>query len=195
MKNLLLIFTFSLLPSSFIFSQKDFPILNYEPSVIHPFGLPNPDAPKEITDFAPMIGICDCKSISRNPDGTWKDSLDMTWKFKYIMNGTAVQDEVWRANELYAGSIRQFQKDSAEWVVSYFSYPSVAYTPGVWHGKKMKDKIVLTQPQAAPNGMEGSSTLTFFDWNEEGFKWKGEWIKDDKQVTYPFWMIECKRRK
>jgi hypothetical protein len=195
MKSLLLIFAVSLLSSSFIFSQKEVSTLNYEPSVIHPFGLPNPDAPKEITDFAPMIGICDCKSISRNPDGTWKDSLNMTWKFKYIMNGNAVQDEVWRGNELYAGSIRQFQKDSSEWVVSYFSYPTVAYTPGVWHGKKMEDKIVLTKPQNAPTGMKGSSVLTFYEWDEEGYKWKGEWVKDDKQVIYLFWMIECKRRK
>jgi len=105
MKNLLLAFIFSLFFSPSAFSQIDDSNLNYEPSVLHPFGLPNPDAPKEITDFAPMIGICDCKSIARNPDGTWKDTLDMTWKFKYIMNGTAVQDEVWRANELYAGSI------------------------------------------------------------------------------------------
>ena len=166
MKNLFLIFSISLISSSFIFSQKEVSTLNYEPSVINPFGLPNPDAPKEITDYAPMIGICDCKSISRNPDGTWKDSLDMTWKFKYIMNGTAVQDEVWRANKLYAGSIRQFQKDSAEWVVSYFSYPTVAYNPGIWHGTKMEDKIILTKPQVAPNGAYGASVLTFYEWDK-----------------------------
>ncbi|MFK8007319.1 MAG: hypothetical protein AB8H03_13155 [Saprospiraceae bacterium] len=195
MKNLFLVFTFSLFFSSLIFSQKENSSLIYEPSVVHPYGLPNPDAPKEITDYAPMIGICDCKSLSRNPDETWKDTLDMTWKFKYIMNGTAVQDEVWRVNQLYAGSIRQFQKDSAEWVVSYFSYPSVAYTPGVWHGKRMDNKIVLTQPQKAPNGMDGFSTLTFYEWNEEGFKWKGEWVKDDKQFSQIFWKIECKKRK
>ncbi|MFK7774034.1 MAG: hypothetical protein AB8F94_17920 [Saprospiraceae bacterium] len=195
MKNLLFTFAFSLLFSSSIFSQKPIPPLNYEPSALHPFGLPNPDAPKEIIDYAPMIGICDCKNLSRNPDGTWKDSLDMIWKFKYIMNGTAVQDELWKENDLYAGSIRQFQKDSAEWIVSYFSYPAVPYTPGIWHGKKMDDKIVLSKPQKAPNGMEGSSILTFYDWDEEGFKWKGEWMKEDKQFNHVFRMIECKKRK
>ena len=195
MKNLILTFLLTLFFSISIFSQTENDILPYEPSQINPYGLPNPDAPKEITDFAPMIGICDCKSVARNPDGTWQDTLDMVWKFKYIMNGTAVQDEVWRVNQLYAGSIRQFQKDSAQWVVTYFSYPSVAYTPGVWHGKKMDNKIVLNQPQKAPNGMDGFSELTFYEWDENGFRWKGQWVKDDKQFTWPFWNIECTRRR
>ena len=110
-----------------------------------------------------MIGKSECKSLQRNQDGSWKDTVDMLWQFKYIMNGTAVQDEVWRGSEWTAGSISQFQPDSAQWVVSYFSYPSVAYRPGVWHGGKDGDKIVLLQAQKAPNGMDGYSRLTFYD--------------------------------
>jgi len=50
-----------------ITAQKNY---EYEPSEKHPFGLPNPDAPPQIKDYAPLIGECDCKSTARNPDQT-----------------------------------------------------------------------------------------------------------------------------
>ena len=166
----------------------------FEPSATQPYGMLNPDAPQETGDFQPMIGLCDCKSVARNQDGTWADTLDMTWKFKYIMNGTAVQDEVWRENGLYAGSIRQFHQDSGVWIVSYFSNPGIPFTPGIWRGKKESNQIVLYQDQKAPNGMEGDSRLTFYEMDQAGFKWKGEWVSKNKQFTYPFWTIACKKR-
>jgi len=166
----------------------------YEPSSSHPFGTPNPQAPAQIADFEPMIGLCDCKSVQRNGDGTWQDTLNMQWKFKYIMNGTAIQDEVWRDNDMYAGSIRQYHVDSAKWVVSYFSYPSVSTSPGIWMGSRKENEIVLYMDQKAPNGMEGKSRLTFYAWDDTGYKWKGEWITPDAMVVYPFWTIECTRR-
>lgn len=168
--------------------------MDYEPSSKNPFGLPNPEAPDGVRDFHPMIGICDCRSVQRNPDGAWQDTLDMVWKFKYIMNGFAVQDEVWRENDLYAGSIRMYHPDSAQWVVSYFSYPAVAWTPGIWHGSKIGDQVILTRPYTTANGMEGVSRLTFYDMTEQGFRWKGEWIKDDGSIVYPFWTIDCEKR-
>jgi len=152
------------------------------------------DAPASTADFEDIIGTCDCKSISRNPDGSWADTLNMVWKFKYIMNGFAVQDEVWRENGLYAGSIRQYQPDSAKWVVTYFSYPAVPMSPGVWHGNKDGNDIVLYMDQTAPNGMDGKSKLTFYNINSSGFSWKGEWVDTAETFSYPIWNIYCDKR-
>ncbi len=178
----------------FTISQIDASWTQYEPNAANPYGQLNPNAPEQVGDFNYMIGQSVCKSHQRNQDGTWKDPVDMLWQFKYIMNGTAVQDEVWRGSEWTAGSIRQFQPDSAQWVVSYFSYPSVPYKPGVWHGNKKGDKIVLIQTQKAPNGMDGYSRLTFYDMNQSEFKWSGVWVSKDGNIEYPFWKIECKKR-
>jgi len=166
----------------------------YEPNEIHPYGMRDPQAPASLDDFAPMIGTCDCKSQSRNPDGTWQDSVDMIWTFKYIMNGTAIQDEVWRENS-YATSIRLFNPDSAVWVVSYHSNPSVSMRTPTWIGKKADKDIVLYMDQMAPNGMEGSSRLTFTDISFDGFHWRGEWVNEEQGIVYPFWLIWCKKRK
>lgn len=161
----------------------------YKPSADHPFGLPNPDGPEQLADFAPLIGTCACKSVFRNQDGSWQAPLQMVWKFKYILNGTAIQDEVWRENELYASSLRQFHRDSAKWVVTYFSYPAVSTTPGVWLGQKTGEEIVLTKAQNAPNGMDGFSQLSFFEIQDSGFNRKGEWVSTDGTTRYPFWNI------
>ena len=50
-------------------------------------------------------------------------------------------------------------------------------------------------PQKAPNGMDGFSRLTFYDINDDGFKWIGEWVDEAGQITYPFWKIDCTKRK
>ena len=194
MRNNTLLLT-ALLVAQFSFAQETTIDLQFEPSEAHPCGQLNPHAPKEVGDFASIIGTCDCKSLQRNPDGSWQDTLNMVWRFKYIMNGTAVQDEVWREGERYAGSIRQYQPDSAQWVVTYFSYPTVSTAPRTWLGGKQGADIVLKMPQKAPNGMEGTSRLAFYDINDEGFKWKGEWVKLDGSIVFPFWMIRCRKRK
>ena len=167
--------------------------LPYEPSSMYPYGLPNPSAGTHIQDWSPLIGTCECKSVQRNQDGTWQDTIDMTWIWKYILNGTAVQDISLKDSSLYATSIRQFHPDSNQWIVTFFSFPGVTATPGTWIGGKQGNDMVLSQPQKAPNGMDGFSKLTFYDIRQEGYRWKGEWVKDDGSITYPFWSIDCIR--
>ncbi|GMN10873.1 hypothetical protein MTsPCn9_28150 [Croceitalea sp. MTPC9] len=164
----------------------------FEPSQEYPFGLPNPKAPKELLDFAPLIGECNCKSQNRNPDQTWAEPVDMKWRFKYIMNGMAVQDETLKADGRHSGSIRQFIADSTKWYVHYYS--SAAPTPklSAWKGVKNNNgDIVLYKEQKAPNGTDGFSRLTFSAINEKGFKWVGEWVDTTESVVFPFWKIDC----
>ncbi len=168
---------------------------NYEPSVEHPFGLPNPDAPQQLLDFAPLIGECDCKSVNRKPDQTWADPVDMVWRFKYIMNGMAVQDETLKSDGKHAGSIRQFIADSTRWYVHYYNSAAPTTVLPVWEGVKHEEgKIVLYRDQQAPNGMEGKYRLTFSDMSETGFKWAGEWVNMDESIVFPTWKIDCTKR-
>ena len=167
----------------------------YGPSKGNPFGSPHPEAPEAVKDWEPMMGISDCISLSRNPDGTWQDSLKMVWQFKYIMNGTSVQDETWIADGRTATSIRQYNADSANWVVTYAGSGFVSNTPGAWLGGMEEGDIVLKQPQKAPNGMDGTSRLTFFNISDNGFDWKGEWVDKTEKIIYPFWTISCRKRK
>ncbi len=165
---------------------------NYLPSAEHPFGLPNPEAPKEILDFAPLIGECNCTSISRNADQTWAEPVDMIWRFKYIMNGMGIQDETFKSDGKHSGSIRQFIADSSRWYVHYYSSASPSTTLSAWEGNKNeKGDIVLYRDQKAPNGMDGFYKITFYEMNETGFKWLGEWVTKDESFSFPTWKIDC----
>jgi hypothetical protein len=116
----------------------------------------------------------------------------MQWKFKYIMDGMAVQDETLKSDGKHSGSIRQYNADSSRWYVHY--YASAIATPrlSTWEGNLEDGKIILKMPQAAPNGTEGFSRLTFYEMTPKSYKWIGEWVsKDGTSFIYPFWKIEC----
>lgn len=176
-----------------LLSQAQF---EFEPTLEHPYGLPNPKAPKELLDFAPMIGECDCKSVTRKQDQTWAEPVSMIWRFKYIMNGMGVQDETLKEDGTYSGSIRQFIADSTRWYVHYYSSPFASTSLPTWEGNKKEDgNIVLYREQKAPNGMEGFYRLTFYEINNAGFKWIGEWVDTKESIVYPTWKIDCSNGK
>ncbi|MEM5565232.1 hypothetical protein WNY78_08955 [Psychroserpens sp. AS72] len=180
-----------LLCSFFGFSQNE-----YEPSKSFPFGKVNPTAPEQTKDYQALIGLCNCKSTSRNQDGSWAEPIDMTWNWKYIMNGMAVQDETLKADGKHSGSIRQFIADSSKWYVHYYASGTPTTKLSTWEGNTTKDgNIVLYKDQKAPNGTDGFSRLTFYEINDKGYKWVGEWVDKTETTTFAFWKIECIRTK
>jgi ketosteroid isomerase-like protein len=187
MKQLLLL----LLPL-LSFSQVD---EKYAPSHANPFGILNPYAPNEVADYAPMIGTCDCISTMRNADQTWGEPQKMTWTFKYILNGMAVQDESYKEDGSHSGSIRQFIADSSQWYVHWYSNSTPSTSLPTWKGGKRGDSIVLYNEQKAPNGMDGFYRLTFSDISERGFNWIGEWVNTTETFSFPTWKIECVKQK
>jgi ketosteroid isomerase-like protein len=188
--------TFVLLLCSFpllTFTQTTY---SFEPSPEHPFGLPHPAAPAEVADWANLIGECNCQSVSRNPDGSWGDTIPMIWRFKYIMNGWAVQDETLKADGRHSGSIRQFIADSSRWFVHYYSSTGTAATLPAWEGTRQENgKIILYRNQQAPNGMEGKYKITFSNISPEGFDWLGEWVDKAETFSSPTWRISCTKVK
>lgn len=165
---------------------------DYNPSPEHPYGKVHPDAPEQVQDFEELIGECHCWSKNRNQDRTWNKPITMVWQWKYIMNGTAVQDETFKEDGIHSGSIRQFHPDSLQWYVHYYSNRLSTSLP-TWTGGKDGDILRFVQPQKAPNGMDGISRLTFYDISKEGYKWVGEWVSTDGKYVYPFWKIVCTR--
>ncbi len=167
----------------------------YDASAENPYGLPNTEMPVEFLDYAPMIGESDCKSVSRIDQNTWADTVHMTWRFKYIMNGMAVQDESLKEDGKNAGSIRQYIADSARWFVHYYSSVSPTAALPAWEGnKKENGDIVLYNDQPAPNGTPGNFKITFYNISNEGFDWLGEWVTKNESFSYPTWKIYCKKK-
>lgn len=163
----------------------------YDESKKHPFGKYNPKAPKQVQDYKELIGLSKCKSTSRNPDQTWAKPVKMTWEWKYIMNGMAVQDLTLKEDEKHSGSIRQYDVKAQEWNVHYYSTGATVSPLQTWKGKRKDGKIVLYKKQNAPNGAKGFSRLTFYDISQKGYKWIGEWVDEKETISFPFWKIDC----
>lgn len=166
----------------------------YEPTKVSPFGKPNPEAPVQIKDYAELIGICDCKSVTRKQDQTWADPVDTIWEFRYIMNGTAVQDETLKADGTHSGSIRQFDKASGKWNVHFYSITGAPKTLQSWQGGRKEDQIILYKDQKAPNGSEGFYKIVFSNINKTGFNWEGAWVNTEETIHYALWKIDCIKR-
>ncbi|MEL6650584.1 MAG: hypothetical protein AAFQ87_07265, partial [Bacteroidota bacterium] len=166
-----------------------------ESSEQHPFGQAHPEAPPQIKDWQALIGECDCESISRKQDQTWAEPVPMIWRFKYIMDGKAIQDETLKEDGAHSGSIRQYNPDSAAWYVHYYSSSAASNRLSSWKGgKQANGDIVLYMPQKAPNGMDGFYKITFSEISEAGFKWQGAWVSPDESFVLPTWKINCTKR-
>jgi len=167
-------------------------ITKYNPSTENPYGLLNPDAPPHTSDYALLIGQSMCKSISRNSEGNWnKDSTNMIWRFKYIMDGLAIQDEIFSDNAPPTGSIRQYNADSSKWYVTFFNSANVSPNPPVWHGNMESNEIVLYKKQKAPNGTDGFYRITYENVSNEGFDWRMEWLNKEETFTYTVGKTFC----
>ena len=168
---------------------------DFEPNLENPFGLPNPKAPKEIKDFALLIGECDCESISRKADQSWGAPIAMLWRFKYIMNGNAVQDETLKADGQHTGSIRQFNPETGKWQVHFYSSAKAQNPLMNWEGvKNEKGDIVLYRDNPSPQGAPGFYKISFYNIQKTGFEWLGEWVNPEETIQYPLWKISCKKR-
>nr|WP_247672709.1 DUF4440 domain-containing protein [Aquimarina sp. MMG016] len=42
--------------------------------------------------------------------------------------------------------------------------------------------------------MDGFYKINFYDINDKGFKWLGEWVNTNESFSYPTWKIECTKR-
>lgn len=175
-----------------LISFSTFSQYNFEVSKENPFGKYNPIAPKALKDYEDLIGLCNCTSESRKPDGSWAEPINMIWRWKYIMNGMALQDETLKEDGLHSGSIRQYDTIIKQWNVHYYASASIPQTLSTWNGNKTEEgKIVLYKKQNAPNGTEGYFRLTFYDISKNGYKWIGEWTDLKENIVFPTWKINC----
>ncbi|GJM06074.1 MAG: hypothetical protein DHS20C09_20700 [marine bacterium B5-7] len=164
----------------------------YSSTAEHPFGQYNQAAPPEILDFSPLIGQADCQSMTRVGE-TWSEPISMIWTFRYIMNGTAIQDDTLKSDGTHSGSIRQFNPETDLWHVHYYTSKTIADELPVWTGGKVGSDLIFWRTQKAPNGMAGFYRLTFSEITETGYQWLGAWVDESKTVSYPTWKINCKK--
>ncbi|MEE8586667.1 MAG: hypothetical protein V3T83_17640 [Acidobacteriota bacterium] len=161
----------------------------YNPTSEHPFGRPNPSAPRQLEQFAFMIGEFDCTDRIRQRDDSWNE-FPATWHGYYFLNGLGIIDRYWNGRFATANT-RVFDPASGKWKVTFFKMPG--YGSGVWEGEKEGDQMVMKQENRRPDGTLTVSRLTFYDITEKSYQWKGERVIGEQATAT--WTSSCKRRK
>nr|WP_321231825.1 hypothetical protein [uncultured Psychroserpens sp.] len=167
-------------------------LVAYESNDENPFGKPNKNAPEQIRDFEKFIGVCNCKSVQYSGNGVG-DTLALKWRWKYILNGNAIQDDGWFGNESSQTaftSIRILNPQTKQWQVPFFT-PYMISEPQIWNGGKEGENIVLRKPEAKQNNDHIESVLTFSNITENGFNWTGKIVNLDSKKETVFWRIWC----
>ena len=142
----------------------------------------NPNAPKETAQWSSLIGEWKCLSKDLNADNKWIENK-ATWKWIYILDGYAIQDywyqEINDPNStekaFYGTNIRIYNPKENRWEITWVNNKSLKVGPLIY-AKKMGDNIVM---KGAQNKME----VTFYDIQQNSFKWKAELINQDSTKT------------
>ncbi|WP_460217964.1 hypothetical protein [Psychroserpens sp. MEBiC05023] len=195
-KHVIIFVSIMVLNGFSIFSQHNNQInvdsIEYEANEQNPYGRPNSNAPEELQDFEKLIGICNCKSVQYNGDVAG-DTLNLKWRWKYILNGNAIQDDGWLDNGKIITpftSIRILNPHTKQWQVPFF-VPFMTSEPQIWKGGKLGDEIVLRKSEPKSNGHEIESVLTFSNITEKGFNWIGKFVNLSSKKETVFWKIWC----
>jgi hypothetical protein len=95
-----------------------------EPAITK-YGERNPQAPAELDLFSFLVGKWSGTGRTRLADGNHAEWQGATWIGRYILNGTAIADELHAPGpdgKLYLGiTLRQFDKEHDAWIVEFLN--------------------------------------------------------------------------
>jgi hypothetical protein len=140
-------------------------------------GRRNPAAPPETEQFGRLAGIWDVEMAIRRDDGSWPEAdglLHAEWRFRYILDGWAVQDE-WIAPAPHvpveAGprqlgtNIRIYDPEAGHWEIAWIS--NTQQTLSTLEAVVEEGDIVMTGTHAS--GLP--QRVTFYDVTDDSFEW------------------------
>ena len=92
--------------------------------IVPPPGEPNPNAPRELSQFAYLIGKWQAQARIQLDDSTWEESAAV-WTFRYILDGYAIAgvfQSLGEDGELTTSGMgfHYFNRDQDRWIIEYF---------------------------------------------------------------------------
>ena len=89
------------------------------------YGEKNPGSPHELTAFAFLIGKWQGTGKTRLPDGTVAEYTGVSWIGRYVLDGTAIADEVHAAypdgRPCLGITLRQYDASRKTWIVEFLN--------------------------------------------------------------------------
>jgi hypothetical protein len=160
---------------------------------------PNPNAPKELSRFAFLIGRWKFNARFKAADGEWK-MFHGTWLGRYILDGYAIADEyrmIGSSGELivFGMNFRIYDPAKQVWNIKWLNALEGTWTDltSEQFGGARFDGQSVTYAFKAERGAQWPFTrATYTNISRTHFTWRGEKSEDAKTWT-EFMVVECDR--
>lgn len=171
----------------------------------YPFGRLHPDAPPETEQFGQLVGVWECMNVA-NVNGQWIAGWPATWVWKYILDGFAVQDLWFQAEEnlpppsanlghdLAGTNVRIYLPARQKWEIAWFVNSKNANGQSnstLYIEAEYKDGQIIMHPKNQSG--DRIRRIVFHNITQDSFDWKSEISEDGGETWQAQFKIEAKR--
>ncbi len=161
--------------NSAVAQAADGPPILYQPTIDSPIGAPNPKGPKELEQYAFLIGDWDAQ-ITWIPANGEPVTYAAKWHNVWAINGMAIVQE-WRGPYLTGQELRFYNPRAGHWVGSNV-YPGNGRIKAVTAVRTEDTMVVKIEPSKNKRG-PFINRETYFNIAENAFEMKSEQSYDD----------------
>ena len=165
-----------------------------------PLGKQNPNAPRELSRFAFLIGNWRCKAKAQLSTGEWQ-TFQATWRGRYILDGYAIEDEYRMTDSsgkliVLGTNFRVYDGARKMWNIKWLHALSGTWVdlgPETLGGVTVRGQSIIYSFQE-PMAGHALTRATYTNISRTLFTWKGERSDDGKAWT-EFMMLDARRPK
>jgi len=140
----------------------------------------NLNVSKGVEQYGQFVGEWNCEVSNLQKDSTWLASK-ASWRFEYILGGTAIQD-FWKNpadnkafnsnNPLLGTNIRTFNPDDGKWQCVWLENKGKTIN-GIWKSHQDDNSNILLYDNTE------DWLITFYNITEDSFDWKWDFKQPD----------------
>ena len=174
---------------------------------MHNYGTPHPDAPRELLQFAFLIGTWRCDSTVTQSDGSTR-TFTATWVGRYILDGWVIEDEFRQfgpSGELVqlGRAYRSFNRDRRAWIMKWLDAVDGAWLdlgPEDLGGVEVRPGTITfrhRRPSGRMSRLFPAHSLfrvTFTHLTDDRFTWRAELSTDGGESWAVVQVIDAHRR-
>jgi len=165
------------------------------------YGVPNPKAPPELSQFAFIIGKWSCDLKLKTQDGAWQ-SFHATWIGRYILDGYVISDEYRMTNQkgelvVHGMNFRSYSVERKGWVMRWVNHLNSSWMelgPENLGGVQVTPETI-TFKYVDGDGPGVVTRVTFSNITQGHFTWTADISKDQEKTWSDYMVIECHRDK
>ncbi|MEM9075398.1 MAG: hypothetical protein AAGC43_00085 [Bacteroidota bacterium] len=161
----------------------------------YPFGKRNERAPEGLRQFGQFIGIWKMTTHAL-ANGQWYKGWPSYWAWKYAVDGAAIQDYFYQAQEnmppnstqqfdTQALNLRIYDMETNSWTITWIANVGKEHR---YRAELHRDEIWMTPIDVVDTGQK--TRVVFSNITKDSFKWRNErWDESSKKWVHSVYLI------